>query len=187
MCWPESSELAELEEVVERQNACHAALQAPLGASWAQLGASSCPPSATWPLQSGLQARLGLQVASKWRPSDLQVASKCLPSALQVPLNPSKTIKNAVLSSNFKVRAFCASNALQVFFECNFGASWAQLGASWAPLGLHLEPLGSLLGHLGTSWTPLGLDLESLGCNLGSTSVLLGSKWHPNGLQMTSK
>ena len=146
-----------------------AALQAPLGASWAQLGAPSRTPSATWPLQSGLQARLGLQVASKWRPSDLQVASKCLPSALQVPLNPSKTIKNAVLSSNFKVRAFCASNALQVLFECHFGASWAQLGASWAPLGLHLEPLGRFLG---STWRLLGRIRASLGPNLALQAAL---------------
>ena len=141
------SELAALSEPIWpprwRNLAFQAALQAQLGASWAQLGPPSRTPSATWRFLGRFLVLLQPSESSSrlHESSILMFLRSCL-SRLPFELNLQALGLNLELTGALLGRTWPY-----------LGASWTQLGASWALLGLNLAPLGP---HQSVSWTQLG-------------------------------
>ena len=114
----------------------------PLGRSWAALGLSGVPSCALW-------AALGRTWPSNLASELPNCRPKAVPSGSKRLPNLEKTMKNAVLSSNFEVRAVLHSKL------------------SWTPLG----------GLLGANLDVLGVHLAASVTNLGPTWTLLGPTW----------
>ena len=132
----------------------------PLGRSWALLDASWTPLGRSWPLLDVSWTPLGRFLAALGPP-------KWLSGALLTYKNLAKTMKNAVLSSNFEVRAVLHSKR-----------SWTPLGGL---LGANLDALwanlAALVTNLGPTWTlsgPTWTLLRSTWTHLGPTWMLLG-------------
>ena len=121
------------------------------------VSSSTWPPNATQnAVSTAPKRRFKLNLASSsatWRVQvelgglfSLEIAQKGLPRSIWSLPNLEKTMKNAVLSSNFEVRAVLHSKR-----------SWMRLG-----------------GFLGSNLDVLGVHLAALGTNLGPTWTLLG-------------
>ena len=170
---------------VGRTCALKATFQAQLGAPWAQLGAPSRIPSATWCL-------LGLIFGA--------------PATLRVELSPARELHFGVFPVFvFQGRLWGSTWSSQRRFKAAFGGTWAPLGLNLAPLGLnlaplglHLEPLGRLLGspwgllgaswaQFGTSWCQLDPSWDVSGSFLALFGLQVVSKWPPSVLQVASK
>ena len=153
------------------------ALQAQLGASWAQLGPPSRTSRATW--------RLGVRF---WLSLPSSKSSSCVSGGLIFTFlqscisRPSLGLNLQALGLNLELTGSLLGRTWPYL-----GASWTQLGASWALLGFNSELLGA-------SWAPLGRLLSSTWALLAASGRLLGllglqvdSKWAPSGLQVVSK
>ena len=129
-----------------------------LDGSWASPGAPSCALGPLWACLACRPVLFGRLLDALGRPTwplncqtavqkPCQVAQSACQASLQACRTLTKTVKNAVLSSNFEVRAVLHSKR------------------SWTPLG----------GLLGANLDVLGVHLAASVTNLRPTWTLLGS------------
>ena len=109
--------------------------------------------SATWRVQVELGGLFSLEIAQKG-----------LPRSIWSLPNLEKTMKNAVLSSNFEVRAVLHSKRSWMRLGGFLGSNLDVLGVHLAALGTNLGPTWTLLGP---TWSLLGANLDATGANLG--------------------
>ena len=166
--------------------------------SWAALGLSGVPSCALW---AALGRTWPSNLASELpncRPKALPSGSKRLQSLSPGLPNLEKSLKNAVLSSNFEVRAVLHSKrswtplggllganldalwANLAALVTNLGPTWTLLRPTWTLLGPTWTLLGPTWAHLGQTWTLLGPTWALLGVFwpvLGSSWALLAAPW----------
>ena len=150
------------------------ALPGLLDASWVSPGAPSCALGPLWACLARRTVLFGRLLdalgCATWPlncqtavQKPCQVAQSACQASLQACRTLKKNKKNAVLSSNFEVRAVLHFRRCLARTLGQFGRSWGQIEGNLAILGINLAALGANLAALGTNLGALGANLDAFG------------------------